>query len=67
MFVREIVQEIVIHFSFDMIRMFASFSGHTLSDSVEVLTNRCLELQKNIGGMAFRSDESVLLFLLQRR
>ena len=43
----EILQETVIHFSFDMKRTFASFSGHTLS-AEEVLTKRRLELQKNI-------------------
>ena len=65
MFVMEILQVIVIIFSFDMIRTFASFSGHTLS--VEVQTNRRLKLPKNIGDMAFTSNESLLLFLLQGR
>ena len=31
MFVMEILQDIVTHFSFDMVRTFASFSGHILS------------------------------------
>ena len=65
MFVMEILQVIVIHFSFDMIRTFASFSGHTLS--VEVQTNRRLKLPKNIGDTAFKSSESLLLLLLQGR
>ena len=57
---RENLQEIVIHFSFDMIRTFASFSGHTLS--VEIQTNRRLKLPQNIGDMAFTSDKKSLLF-----
>ena len=60
-----ILQVIVIHFSFDIMRTFASFSGHTLS--VEIHTNHCLKLSKNIGDMAFTSSESLLLFLLQGR
>ena len=60
MFVMEILQEIIIHF---MIGTFASFSGHTLS--VAVVTNLCLKYQ--IGDMAFTSEESLLLFLLQGR
>ena len=40
------LQEIVIHFSFEMMRTFASFSRHTLS--VEVLTNSYVKLLKNI-------------------
>ena len=63
MFVLEILQVIVIHFSFGMIRTFASFSGHTLS--VEVQTYHHLKLPKNIGDMAFTNNESLLLFLLQ--
>ena len=63
MFAMEILQVIVIHFSFDMIRTFASFSGHTFS--VEVQTNRRLKLPNAIGDMAFTSNESLLLFLLQ--
>ena len=50
MFVMEILQEIIIHFSFDIIRTFCtfknSFSGHTLS--VEVQTSRRLKLIKTI-------------------
>ena len=65
MFVMEILLVIVIHFSFDIMRSFASFSGHTLS--VEVHTNRRLKLSKNIGDMAFTSSDSLLLFLLQGR
>ena len=60
----EILQEIVIHLSFNMIRTFASFFGHTLS--VEVQTNGCLKLQK-ISEMPLMSDLSLLLFLLQGR
>ena len=41
MFVMEILQVIVIHFSFDVIRTFASFSGHTVS--VQVQTVRSLK------------------------
>ena len=55
----EILQEIVVHFSFDMIRTFASFSGHTLS--VEVQRHRRLKLPKNIGDKDFTSPESLLL------
>ena len=58
MFVMEILQVIVIHFSFDMIRTFASFSDHTLS--VEVQTVRSLKLPNNIGDMAFTNNESLL-------
>ena len=58
MFVMEILQVIVNHFSFDMIRTFASFSGHTVS--VQVQTVRSLKLPKNIGDMAFTSKESLL-------
>ena len=69
MFVMEILQVIVIHFSFDIMRTFASFSGHTLS--VEVHTNGCLKLSKKkkkiIGDVAFTSSENLLLFLLQGR
>ena len=61
----EILQALVIHFSFDIMRTFAAFSGHTLS--VEVHTNRRLKLSKNIGDMAFTSSEGLLLFLLQGR
>ena len=62
MLVMEILQEIVVHFSFDMIRTFASFSGHTLS--VVVLRHCRLKIQKNIGYMDFTSDKSLLRFLL---
>ena len=65
MFVMEILQVIVIHFSTDIMRTFASFSGHTLS--VEVHTNRRLTLSKNVGDIAFTGSESLLLFLLQGR
>ena len=44
MFVMKILQEIVVHFSFDMIRIFASFSGHILF--VEVQRHRHLKLPK---------------------
>ena len=44
MFVMEILQVIVIHFSIDMIRTFASFSG--LTHSVEVETNCRSKLPK---------------------
>ena len=59
MFVMEILQVIIIYFSFDMMRTFASFSGHTLS--VEVQTNCHLKLPKNIRDTAFTSNESLLL------
>ena len=62
MFVMEILQEIVIHCSFDMIIMFAFFSGHTIS--VKVQTNRCLKFPRRIGDMAFTSDEILSPFLL---
>ena len=66
MFVMEILEEIVVHFSFDMIRTFASFSGHTLS--VVVLRHCLLKLPKNIRDMRdLPSDKSLLLFLLQGR
>ena len=61
----EVLQEIVIHFSFGMLRTFASFSGHMLS--VEAQTNRRLKLPKHIRDMAFTSDKSLLLLLLQGR
>ena len=57
----EFLQLIIIHFSFDLIRTFAAFSGHTRS--VEIQTNRRLKLPKIIGDTAFTSDESLLLFL----
>ena len=60
MFVMEILQEIVINFSFDTIRTVASFSGDTLA--AEVQTNRRLKLPK-----ISESDENSLLFLLQGR
>ena len=50
-------------FSFDMIRTFASFSGHTLS--VEVQRHRHLKFTKTITGMDLTSDKILLLFLLQ--
>ena len=65
MFVLEILQVIVINFSYDMIRTRASFPGHTLS--VKVQTNHRLKLPKNIGDMALTNNESLLLFLLQGR
>ena len=61
----EILQKIVFHFSFDMIRTFASFSSHTLA--VEVQINRRLKFPKNIRDMAFTSNKSLLAFLLQGR
>ena len=61
----KILQEIVTHFSFDMIRTLASVSGHTLS--VEVQTNRRLKLTKNIGGMDLRATEVYYCFLLKGR
>ena len=60
MFVMEILQVIVIHFSFDMIRTFASFSGHTVSEQVQTVRNLKKNFQKNIGDMAFTSKESLL-------
>ena len=57
----EILQEIVINFSFDTIRTVASFSGDTLAADVQ--TNRRLKLPKKIS----ESDENSLLFLLQGR
>ena len=64
-FVMEILQEIVVHFSFEMIRTFASCSGHTLS--VEIQRHCRLKLPKFIGDMDFTSEEILLLFLLQGR
>ena len=65
MFVMEILQEIFIHFSFDMIRTFASYSGHALS--VGIQTNCCLKLPKSNIDKVFKSDKNLLLFLLQGR
>ena len=63
MFVMEILQGIIIQFSFDMIKTFAALFWHTFS-----VTNSRLKLPKYIGDMAFTSDESVLVcFLLQGR
>ena len=60
----EILQEIIIHFSFDMIRTFSPFSSHTFS--VDAQTNRRLKLPKHMRDVAFSSDESLLLFLIAR-
>ena len=60
MFMMEILQEIVINVSFDMIKTFAAFSGHTLS--VKVQTNHRLKLLNNIRYMGVTSGESLLLF-----
>ena len=65
MFVMEILQVIVIRFSFDMIITLASFSGQ--AHSVEIQTNPRLKHPKNIKDMASTSNESLLLFLLQGR
>ena len=62
MFVMEFLQVIVIHFSFDMIKTFASFSGHTLSVEIQIILR--LKRPKNIGVTASTSNESLLLFLL---
>ena len=63
MFVMEILQEIVIHFSFYMIRTFASFSGHTLS--VEVYTNCRLKLPNILEIWLLRATEVQYLFYLK--
>ena len=64
MFVTDILEKIVIHFSVDMIRTFASFSVYTLS--IEAQTNRRVK-RPNIGDLSFRSDESLAWFMLQGR
>ena len=64
-FVMEILQEIVVHFSFDMIRTFVPFCGHTLS--VEIQRHHRLKLPKHIRDMNCTSDESLLLLFFIAR
>ena len=56
-----ILQVIVIHFSFDIMRTFASFSGHTLS--VEVHSNHRLKLSKNIGDGFYEQRKFTIVFI----
>ena len=60
MFILEILQVIAIHFSFDMIRTFASFFwSYTLCRGPN---KSPFKIPKNIGDMAFTNSKSLLLF-----
>ena len=64
MFVMKILREIVIHFSFDMIKTFVSFSGHTLS--VEVQTKSPFKTYKKCQRYGFYEQRNFTIVFIAR-